>query len=179
MEKHAPIPTIVQDFVEIQELYKPKENSNSNFSSVQLWLNHIKHIGYSDKITQEIYLLIAQRAEQEHSEEAALLLLVSVSTQNTFFNYILAKELFKGKILEKNIPASYGLLSILSDKGNHEATCDLALFYKHGIIVEKDRTMALKLYKQASDAGIERATTHYESLKNNPPGFFDRLFNRI
>lgn len=176
MEKHPPIPTIIQDFVEIQELYKPVENTNSNFSSVRIWLNQIKTIGYSDRVAREIHHLISTLTEKEQSEEAALLLLVSVATKNNFFHYILAKELFKGKILEKNIPASYGLLHSLADSGNNEAVCDLALFYKHGIIVEKSRNMALKLYKQAADAGVIRAKTHYEALKNNPPNLFKRIF---
>ena len=178
MGKHAPIPTIIKDFVEMQEMYQPVENSHRNFSSVQVWLNHIKNVGYNNALMEEIHALIIQSEKDEKSEESALLLLVSVATQNTFFNYVLAKELFKGKILEKNIPASFGLINILAKEGNHEAICDLALFYKHGIIVEKDHAMALQLYKQAAAAGVTRAKTHYDSLQKTHPSHWKCLFGQ-
>jgi len=160
-----PNPNIIQDFVEIQEFYPPLNESRKDYSSIKAWLKIIRTEGFDENMMQEILRYCFKLIEKEKYEESAQLMLVSCATQNDSACYVLARELFKGRLFTSNPTASFGLFSNSARNGNAEALCDLALFYKNGITVDRNKKHALKLYKQAMDAGVERAKKQYEILK--------------
>jgi TPR repeat protein len=114
---------------------------------------------------QEILRYCFKLIQKGKYEESAQLLLISCATQDDSACYVLARELFKGILFEPNPTASFGMFSNSARNGNAEALCDLALFYKNGISVDKNKKHAKKLYKQAMDVGVERAKKQYEKLK--------------
>lgn len=158
-------PDIIQSFVNLQEFYPPLEESDNDYPSVKAWLKIIRTEGFDDKMMQEVLLFCVSLIENKKYEEASLLLLVSCATHNDSACYILAREIFKGKLFKANPSASFGMFSHSANNGNAQALCDLALFYKNGISVKKNKKHALQLYKQAMNAGVTRAIKHYEILK--------------
>lgn len=160
-------PDIIQSFVDIQELYNPLQDSQTDYPTVKAWLKQIRTEGFTDDMMQEILAYIYKLSKKDKPEEAALLLLVSSATQNSAANYVLARELFKGVLFQANKPAAFGIFLALAREGHLEALCDVALFYKNGITVEENKKHAAKLYKIAMDAGIQRAEKHYNELKKN------------
>jgi len=114
---------------------------------------------------QEILVYCFKLIKKGKYEESAQLILVSSATEDDNACYVLARELFKGILFASNPTASFGLFSNSARNGNAEALCDLALFYKNGISVDKNKKYALKLYKQAMEAGVQRARKQYEMLK--------------
>lgn len=158
-------PDIIQDFVNLQEFYPPLDESNNDYPTVKAWLKIIRTDGFDEKMMQEMLRFCFKLIETNKSEEASLLLLVSCASQDDTACYVLARELFKGKLFRPNLSASFGMFSNAARNGNAEALCDLALFYKNGITVDKNKKHAKKLYQQAMNAGVTRAKNHYESLK--------------
>jgi len=160
-----PNPDIIQDFVNLQEFYPPLYESETDYPTVKAWLKIIRTQGFDEKMMRQILRFCFRLIKKAKYEEASLLLLVSSATGDDAAYYILARELFKGKIFTANPSASFGMFTQAARNGNAEALCDLAFFYKNGISIDKNKTHALKLYTQAMDAGVQRAKTHYESLK--------------
>jgi TPR repeat protein len=160
-----PNPDIIQDFVNLQEFYPPLYGSDSDYPTVKAWLKILRIEGFDEKMMQEMLHFCLALIKKEQYSEASLLLLVSSATRNDNACYILAREIFKGKLFTANPSASFGMFSYSARNGNAEALCDLAFFYKNGITVDKNRKHALKLYKQAMEAGVKRAKIHYDSLK--------------
>jgi len=158
-------PNIIQDFVNLQEFYPPLYESESDYPTVKAWLKIIRTQGFDEKMMEDILKFSLRLIQKEKYEEASLLLLVSCATQNDGACYLLAREIFKGKLFRANPSASFGLLANSARNGNAEALCDLAFFYKHGITVDQNKKHARKLYQQAMEAGVQRAKNHYESLK--------------
>ncbi|MDQ7085257.1 MAG: hypothetical protein Q9M36_10165 [Sulfurovum sp.] len=158
-------PEIIQSFVNLQEFYPPTKETDSNYATVQAWIKIIRTQGFDDAMMEEMMVFCLNLINKGKDEEASLLLLVSCATHNDSACYILARELFKGKLFTANPTASFGMFSHSAQNGNAEALCDMALFYKHGITVSKNKKHALKLYKQAMDAGVKRAKYHYEKLR--------------
>jgi len=158
-------PNIIQSFVNLQEFYPPLEESTHDYSSVKAWIKVIRTEGFDEKMMREVLLFCFTLIEKGKYGEASLLLLLSCATENDSACYVLARELYKGKLFTANPSASFGLFSNSARKGNAEALCDMALFYKNGITVKQNKKHALKLYEQAMNAGVKRARNHYEALK--------------
>ena len=164
---------IDQKLKNMQTQYPPIDVSDENFSSVNAWLLQISHNGYSEDEVEEIIKYITKLTETNSLAEAAQLLLISGATQSKFAQFMLARELYKGKILEKNLPESFTLINRLAMDDNYpEAICDLAQFYEHGIGISKDKKRAQMLYKEAMDLNITRAIGHYERLRKENSGLF-------
>lgn len=160
-----PNPDIIQSFVEMQEFYPPLNETLTDYPAVKAWLKVIRTEGFDKEMMQEILLYCFKLMKKGKYEESAQLMLVSCATEDDNACYILARELFKGTLFASNPTASFGLFSNSARNGNAEALCDLALFYKNGITVDRNKKHALKLYKQAMDAGVQRAKKQYEMLK--------------
>ena len=158
-------PDIIQTFVEMQESYPPLYESENDYPSVKAWLKIIRTQGFSSDMMQEVLGYCFKLIKSGKYEESAQLILVSCATRNDNACHVLGRELFKGKLFATNTAASFGLLLNSAQNGNAEAICDLALFYKNGINAKKNKKYALKLYKQAMEAGVERAKEEYEMLK--------------
>jgi TPR repeat protein len=88
----------------------------------------------------------------------------------------LARELYKGDLIEQDINQSFDLMYQLAINDNYaEAICDLAQFYEYGVGVKADKKQALKLYDEAMQQGITRAMRHYDRLSKQKRKLF-KLF---
>lgn len=171
--RYKAIPYIDQKFKNMHTQYPPVQESDENFSSVNAWLLQISNDGYSNDEMEEMIKHISKLAEADSLAEAAQLLLISGATKSKFAQLILARELYKGKILQKNLPESFTLINRLAMDDNYpEAICDLAQFYENGIGISKDKKRAEILYQEAMDLGIKRAISHYERIRKQNSGFF-------
>jgi len=85
---------------------------------------------------------------------------------------MLARELYTGSVLTKNINESFTIMNTLANDDYPEALCDLGQFYENGIGTTADTMKAEGLYKEAVDLGIKRAKKHYNRLKKYNRGFF-------
>ena len=171
--QYEAITYIDQKFKNMYTQYPPAEESDENFSSVHAWLLQISNEGYSNDEIEEIIKHIGQLTEANSLAEAAQLLLISGATKSKFAQFILARALYKGEILQKNLPESFTLINRLAmDDDYPEAICDLAQFYEHGIGIGKDKKRAEMLYREAMDQDIQRAVGHYERLRKQNSGFF-------
>ncbi len=99
--------------------------------------------------------------------KAAQILLLAASTDANFAKFILARELFSGKVIVRDIKKSFELMKSLANEFYPDAVCDLAQFYEYGIGVPKDKNVALKLYEKAFQLGVNRATKHINRLKES------------
>ena len=171
--RYEAITYIDQKFKNMYTQYPPVEESDENFTSVHAWLLQISNEGYSHDEIEEIIKHIGKLTESDSLAEAAQLLLISGATRSKFAQLMLARALYKGNILQKNLPESFTLINRLAmDDDYPEAICDLAQFYEHGIGIGKDKKRAEMLYREAMDQDIQRAVGHYERLRKQNSGFF-------
>ena len=170
--QYRAIPYIDQKFKNMHTQYPPVQENDENFSSVNAWLLQISNDGYSNDEVEEMIKYIAKLTEANNLAEAAQLLLISGATKSKFAQFMLARALYKGKILQKNLPESFTLINRLAmDDDYPEAICDLAQFYEKGIGIHKDKKKAEELYKEAMEQGIKRAISHYERISKQNSGF--------
>jgi len=171
--QYRAIPYIDQKFKNMHTQYPPIQESDENFPSVNAWLLQISNDGYTNDEVEEMIKYITKLTEENSLAEAAQLLLISGATKSKFAQFMLARALYTGKILQKNLPESFTLINRLAmDDDYPEAICDLAQFYENGIGIDKDKKKAEALYKDAMDLGIKRAISHYERIKKQNSGLF-------
>ena len=163
------IKTKFQDMLSKYPLTNPKFDS---FVSVDRWLEQIENDGYSEENIEEMidYIL---KISHKNPAEAAQLLLITASTQSIYAKFMLARELYRGNILEQNKDESFQIIYDLAINEEYpEAICDLAQFYEYGIGVKKDTKKALKLYDEAMQLGITRAMRNYDRLSKQKKSLF-------
>ena len=171
--QYRAIPYIDQKFKNMHTQYPPVQESDENFSSVNAWLLQISNDGYTNDEVEEMIRYITKLTKENSLAEAAQLLLISGATKSKFAQFMLARALYTGKILQKNLPESFTLINRLAmDDDYPEAICDLAQFYENGIGIDKDKKKAEELYKEAMGLGIKRAIDHYERVKQQNSSFF-------
>lgn len=171
--QYRAIPYIDQKFKNMHTQYPPIQESDENFSSVNAWLLQISNDGYTNDEVEETIKYITKLTKENSLAEAAQLLLISGATKSKFAQFMLARALYTGKILQKNLPESFTLINRLAmDDDYPEAICDLAQFYENGIGIDKDKKKAEALYKDAMDLGIKRAISHYKRIKKQNSGLF-------
>jgi len=166
------IPYIDQKFKNMHVQYPITEESDERFTSVDDWLLQISNEGYTEKEVESVLEKI-DKIRLKNRSEAAQLLLICAATESKYAQFRLARTLYKGDILQKNLPEAFTLINRLAINDDYpEAICDLAQFYEHGVGIEKDKEKAQMLYEEAMDAGIKRATEHFERLEKQNNGFF-------
>ena len=171
--QYRAIPYIDQKFKNMHTQYPPVQESDENFSSVNAWLLQISNDGYTNDEVEEMITYITKLTEANSLAEAAQLLLISGATKSKFAQFMLARALYTGKILQKNLSESFTLINRLAmDDDYPEAICDLAQFYEKGAGIDTDKKKAEELYKEAMELGIKRAKRHYERVKKQNSGFF-------
>lgn len=171
--QYRAIPYMDQKFKNMHTQYPPVQESDENFSSVNAWLLQISNDGYTNDEVEEMIKYITKLTETNSLAEAAQLLLISGATKSKFAQFMLARALYKGEILQKNLPESFTLINRLAmDDDYPEAICDLAQFYEKGIGIDKDTKKAEELYKEAMALGIKRAIGHYERVRKQNSSFF-------
>jgi len=168
------IPYIAQKLISMKKQYPLIEKTYEKFDSVENLLRKISQEGYREEEIEETLTYIQKLAEESKETEAAQLLLVSAATESKFAQFMLARELYKGALLTKNIPEAFTHMHSLATEDYPEALCDLAQFYEHGIGVSKDKKKAEQLYKESMEFGIKRAEKHCTRLKKQNGGFFKR-----
>ena len=170
--RYKSIPYIDQKFKNMQVQYPVAEASDEHFTSIDKWLLKISNDGYTEQDIEEMIQTIDE-LRSDNSAEAAQLLLITAATESKYAQFRLARTLYKGDILQKNLPEAFTLINRLATYDDYpEAICDLAQFYEYGAGIEKDRSKAEELYKEAMEAGIKRAAEHFERLQKENKGFF-------
>ncbi len=176
---YAPLPYIDQKFKNMLTQYPPLELPSRSYESVHTWLQKIAAEGYTEAEIETLIETIMQYSKEGEKAEAAQLLLIAAATHSPYAQFILARALFKGDILEQNLPEAFTLINRMAmDDDYPEAICDLAQLYEHGIGVEADAERAQTLYKEAMEHGIKRAKPHYERLSKANKGFLGKLFRK-
>jgi len=161
---YSAISYIDQKFKNMTKQYPPVHNSDTEYPSVNAWLLKISKEGYLESEIEEMIKHIEQLAATNKAE-AAQLLLITAATESKYAQFRLARALYKGELLEKNLPEAFTLINRLAMNDNYpEAICDLAQFYESGTGTTKDKQKAEELYKEAMELGISRATDHYNRL---------------
>jgi len=166
------IPHINNRFNNLYTQYPPIEYTESRYYSVENWLLQVSTKGYTE---DEIETRIKDAEKLKHSNlaEAAQLLIAAGSTDSLYALFQLARALFVGDILQKNIPEAVTLIHYLATNEEYpEAICDLAQFYEQGIEVKKDKKKAEELYKEAMHLGIQRASKHYQRIQKESKSLF-------
>ena len=173
--KYKTIPYIDQKFKNMHVQSPTVPETLEIFSSVNAVLLQISNEGYRE---EEIEAMIKQidSLGVEHKEEAAQLLLITAATESKYAKFRLARALYKGEILQKNLAESFTLINRLATNDDYpEAICDLAQFYEYGIGIDKDKKKAELLYAEAMNSDIKRASDHYERIKKQNRGLFSFL----
>ena len=175
-EHYETIPYIKQKFLNMQIQYPSVEASEESYPSVDAWLTQIQNNGYTPEDIEAMIGHISELIAEEKLEESAQLLLITGSTKSKFAQFMLARALYKGEILQRNLQESFTLIYRLALDDNYpEAVCDLAQLYEKGIGTEKDLKKAEELYKEAMELGIQRASTHYKRVLKKNRGLFSFL----
>jgi hypothetical protein len=170
--EYQPIPHIAQKMTYMEKRYPPVRISNEKYETVDQLLEQISSQGYDEKQIEETINTIQKLINIEELAEAAELLHICASTESLFGQFMLARELYTGAIIKRNIDASFSLMDSLAKKEYPEALCDLGQFYEHGIGTVADLDRAEHLYKGAMEGGIKRAMKHHARLQKENKGFF-------
>jgi len=176
-EKEAPLsykamPHISQKLISMKKQYPPIQKSYEKFDTVEALLTKIAQEGYTESEMEDMIKYIGKLIENAKYTEASQLLLVCGATESKFAQFMLARELYKGSVLTKNIQESFTLMNTLATDDYPEALCDLGQFYENGIGTSQDLMKAEGLYKEALNLGIKRAKKHYTRLKKLNRGVF-------
>ena len=173
--QYKAIPYIDKKFLNMQVQYPSNETLSESFPSVSAWISKISQEGYSEEEVEKILEYI-ESCQSKNPSEAAQLLLITAATESKYAQFQLARALFKGELLQKNLPEAFTIINRLAVNDDYpEAICDLAQFYEYGVGIEKDKDKALDLYEEAMNLGIKRATQHFERLQNERKRFFSFL----
>ncbi len=173
---YPPIPYIEKKFSNLLKQYPPIEQNPVTELSVTALLEKIKTEPHNDNEIDEVVNQLIALTQQGNKSEAAKLLLICASTPSAYAQFMLGRALFKGEILQKNIPEAFRIIySLAKDKNYPEAVCDLAQLYEYGIGVEKDILKAESLYQEAMEQGIRRAQKHLERIRRENRTLFSRF----
>jgi len=176
-EQYNAIANIHHYYKELLLLYPPIQEGIEAYSSVDKWLLELSDNSYNDATIERLFEEI-ENIRQDDKAQAAQLLLISAATEAKFAHFMLARELYRGELLQKNLTESLTLMNHLAINENYpEAICDLAQFYEKGIGLNKDPKRAEALYKEAMELGIKRAQKHYKRLHKQNRGLFT-IFKR-
>lgn len=156
----------------LENTYPPIVIKEVYSQSLKTWLDTINKNEYDDDKIDNIVKYIGKLSQTDKAEAAQFLLATSI-TKAPYAQFILARALYKGTILSRNLDESFRIMSQLTHKDHYpQAYCDLAQFFENGITTKKNKKEALNLYKEAMDLGVQRAQKHYERLKTETSGFF-------
>jgi len=169
---YSAMPHISQKLISMKKQYPPIQKNYEKFDTVEMLLVKLAHEEYTEVEIEETITYIYKRIADAQYTEAAQLLLVCAATESKFAQFMLARELYTGSVLTKNINESFTLMNTLAHDDYPEALCDLGQFYENGVGTTLDPMKAEELYKEAVNLGIKRAKKHYSRLKKQNRGFF-------
>jgi len=172
---YPPLPDIKEQFEILQERYPCVYEIATNSPIVDALLTKISHEYYLETEIEETVNYAKKLVKSDKHSQAIALLLICASTPSTFAQLILAREIYKGELFEKNNDEAFDILEALVIEKYPEAMCDLAQFYEYGIGTRRDKKRAIRLYEEAMDLGIIRAKSHYTRLQKSTKGLFSFL----
>jgi len=164
---YPPIAHIEEKFREAFSLYPPLKENERWVEDVIIFLKSIALNSYKDSDVEKFLDEYFYYKERGDIAKASQFLLLAASTEAKYAQFLLARELFKGQILKRNIKASFELMTKLANSGYADAICDLGQFYEYGVGVAENKKIALKLYEKAFELGLQRATKHINRLKES------------
>ena len=172
---YPPLPDIKEQFEILQERYPCVYEIATNSPVVDALLTKISHEYYRETEIEETIAYAKKLIQSDKHSQAIALLLICASTPSTFAQLILAREIYKGELFEKNNDEAFDILEALVIEKYPEAMCDLAQFYEYGIGTRRDKKRAIRLYEEAMDLGIARAKSHYARMQKSTKGLFSFL----
>jgi hypothetical protein len=177
-EIYPPIPHIENKFRQAFVEYPPKKESEIWVEEVAKFLKYISTNSYTDSDIYKFLDEYKHYLDNNDIARASQFLLLAGSTDAKYPQFLLARELFKGTILKRNIKKSHQLMSYLANGGYPDAICDLGQFYEYGIGMPENKKTALKLYEKAFELGLQRATKHINRVKESQAGLLS-VFKKI
>jgi len=176
--EYDPISYIDQKFRNMRNQYPQVEESSERYESVERLLYMISLEGYTERDIEKTIDHVFELKNEGKLAEASHLLLIAGATESLYAQFILARELYKGEILKKDLPEAFTQINRLALNDYPEAICDLAQFYEFGIGIDKDKKKAFSLYEDALELGVERAETHLTRMEEASRGILGKLFRR-
>ncbi len=171
-KKYSPISYIEQKYKNmLHQFPQVEEREEGIMQEVTDYLRQISLYGYDDNDINNILSSFKSHKDQGNITEAAQLILLAAATESSLAQLLLARELYKGEILKKDLPEAFTQINRLAEHDYPEAICDLAQLYEYGHGIKKDKKTALLLYEEALEMGVERARRHIEKLRNSKPLF--------
>ena len=159
-----------QKFRNMMHQYPQREvREEGTTEEVQDFIQMVSTRDYAESQVEAAIERYQELKEQGRIAEAAQMLIAAATTESTFAQFMLARELFKGEVLQQNFPESFTQINRLAEEDYPEAICDLGQLYEYGIGIDKNKQHALLLYEEAAQMGVERAQRHYERLRNSNP----------
>ncbi len=170
-EIYPPIPHIENKFRQLFSIYHPLKEHDIWMEEVAKFIKFISSNSYKDSDVELFLENFFKYKESKDIAKAAQILLLASSTDTKYSKFILARELFKGEVLKRDIKNSLQIMTSLANSGYADAICDLGQFYEYGIGVEENKKIALKLYEKAFELGLQRATKHIDRIKESSSVF--------
>jgi len=171
---YSPIPHIEQKFRQAFVLFPPNKESDVWVEEVIKFLKFVSANSYTEKDIKRFFEEYNFFIEKGDIARASQVLLLASATDSKYAKFLLARELFQGRVLKRDLKKSYTLMKDLANQFYPDAICDLAQFYEYGIGVPKDKKTAIKLYEKAFELGVDRATKHINRIKESG-GFLSSL----
>ncbi len=166
--KYTPISYIGQKFKNMLNQYPPiQRDDTQSCPVVEDMKRKIAQEGYTEEEIEEFLKFYVQFKNENRLWCSAQVLLLAAATESEFAQFLLARELFHGNVLQENHPEAFTQINALADRDFPEAICDLAQLYEYGVGIGKDKKMALMLYEEAAEMGVERAKKHCERLRKS------------
>jgi len=176
---YPPIPHIENKYRQAFILYPPIKESEVWVEEVAKFLRYIASNSYTDLDLNKFFDEYKHYLDNGDIARASQFILLAGCTDSRYSQFLVARELFKGKLLKRNIKKSYDLMSKLANSGYADAICDLGQFYEYGIGIPENKKTALKLYEKAFELGLQRATKHINRIKETQSGIFSTIKNLI
>ena len=166
-EIYPPIPHIEQKFRQAFVLYPPNKESDVWIEEVIKFLKYVASNSYTENDVKSFMNEFNFYLEKGDIARASQVILLGAATDSKYAQFMLARELFSGRVLRRDLKKSYSIMKHLANSFYPDAVCDLAQFYEYGIGVPKDKKVALRLYEKAFELGVDRATKHINRIKES------------
>jgi hypothetical protein len=172
---YSAIPNIEDKFREAFALYPPVKESDIWTQEVIRFLKGVTVNSFSELDVKQLLDEYNYYLGKNDIAKASQVLLLASVTDSKYAKFLLARELFSGKVIKRDLKKSFILMKELANSFYPEAVCDLGQFYEYGIGVQKDKKVAIRLYEKAFELGVSRATKHINRLKESS-GILSTIF---
>lgn len=172
--KPTPIRDIQERFEQIYGVYNFAHETDTRYQSTKIWITQIKNRGVTNSSLQAMLQHIENLKGRDDTSEAAQLICVCAATNLQLGRLLLARELYRGKLVAQDEVEAYKIIHELAEEDYNEALCDLGQFYEFGVAVSKNEKKAKELYEKAIQKGLQRARPHLERVSKKS-GIFSKM----